>query len=250
MATTGIALPVGSPAPDTDLMSDQEKKVTLSTLWQAKPLVLVFLLDAKSPNCAERAIQLRDAQQQIEQAGGALAAVTNGGPLDAGNLRSQYSLEYPLLCDPGQTAYTLFGISSETSASFVIDTQGVVRYGHVEPDILSVPPTWTLVEAVSTITGAAFQRPEPPSFERPQPVAAFATPGVRLASNLNFTCVKCGGSDYEVNAMSTAGGWLSRLFNFQYRKFSAVSCKNCKYTELYRAESGALANIFDILAGG
>ena len=48
---------------------------------------------------------------------------------------------------------------------------------------------------------------------------------------------------------SSLGGWLSRLFNFQYRKFSAVSCTKCTYTELYKAESGALSNIFDILAG-
>ncbi|OGO51403.1 MAG: GTP-binding protein [Chloroflexi bacterium RBG_16_68_14] len=65
----------------------------------------------------------------------------------------------------------------------------------------------------------------------------------------NFRCAKCGNTGCEVNTLSTAGGWLSRLFNFQYRKFSAVSCSNCKYTELYRAEAGALSNIFDLLAG-
>jgi predicted nucleic-acid-binding Zn-ribbon protein len=66
----------------------------------------------------------------------------------------------------------------------------------------------------------------------------------------NYTCAKCGNTTCGVTELSMAGGWLSRLFNFQYRKFSAVSCTHCSYTELYRAESGKLANIFDILAGG
>lgn len=67
---------------------------------------------------------------------------------------------------------------------------------------------------------------------------------------LNYRCGKCGNATYEVNTLSTAGGWLSRLFNFQYRKFSAITCTQCGYTELYKARSGALSNIADILAGG
>ena len=71
-----------------------------------------------------------------------------------------------------------------------------------------------------------------------------------MEDRLNFTCAKCSHPEYEVSTLSTAGGWLSRIFNFQYRKFSAVTCSHCKYTELFRAESGALANIFDVIASG
>jgi len=70
-----------------------------------------------------------------------------------------------------------------------------------------------------------------------------------MDERLNFTCAKCGHPECEVSTLSTAGGWLSRLFNFQYRKFSAVTCSRCKYTELFGAEAGALSNIFDLLAG-
>ena len=42
---------------------------------------------------------------------------------------------------------------------------------------------------------------------------------------------------------------MSRMVNLQNRRFSAVSCLRCSYTELYKTSGGALRNVFDVLIG-
>lgn len=71
-----------------------------------------------------------------------------------------------------------------------------------------------------------------------------------VKENSKLSCVKCGGTDFSTAQISTAGGVISRLFNFQYKRFNALSCTSCGYTEFYKAGSSTWANIADILAGG
>lgn len=66
----------------------------------------------------------------------------------------------------------------------------------------------------------------------------------------SFTCPKCGGKKAEVDNIRTTGSGFTRFFNIQNRKFLAVSCTHCGFTELYRAgaTSGA-SNILDFITG-
>jgi hypothetical protein len=48
-----------------------------------------------------------------------------------------------------------------------------------------------------------------------------------------------------MDTISTTGSGLSKMFDIQNRKFTAVTCTNCGYTELYRAQSsGDLVDLF------
>ncbi len=62
---------------------------------------------------------------------------------------------------------------------------------------------------------------------------------------LNFTCAKCGNTLYEVGEFRAAGGFLSKLFDVQSKRFTTVTCKKCQYTEIYRTDSSTIGNIFD-----
>ncbi len=62
-----------------------------------------------------------------------------------------------------------------------------------------------------------------------------------------YICPKCGGTHYETDEIRTTGGGFSRFFDVQNRKFTAISCSNCHYTELYKGSTGALGNILDFL---
>ena len=64
-------------------------------------------------------------------------------------------------------------------------------------------------------------------------------------SNFNYKCPKCGHNTCKVGQVRAAGGFWSKIFDLQNRKFSSVTCQQCKYTELYEAESSMLGNIFD-----
>lgn len=63
-----------------------------------------------------------------------------------------------------------------------------------------------------------------------------------------FTCEKCGSREYQVDQIRTTGAGFTKYFNIQNRRFTAVSCRRCGYTEFYRGTpaSGA-SNVLDFL---
>jgi len=63
-----------------------------------------------------------------------------------------------------------------------------------------------------------------------------------------FQCSKCGEKKYEVDEIRTTGAGFTKYFNIQNRKFSAISCSSCGFTELYRGgRSGGASSIIDFL---
>lgn len=65
-------------------------------------------------------------------------------------------------------------------------------------------------------------------------------------TKLSFTCPKCDHRECEIGEMRAAGGFWSKIFDVQGARFSSVSCKRCRYTEFYKADSSLLGNIFDL----
>jgi len=61
----------------------------------------------------------------------------------------------------------------------------------------------------------------------------------------NWTCPKCGNSNYETDQIATTGGFFSKIFDVQNKKFTTVTCTQCKFTELYKTDSSTLGNVFD-----
>lgn len=64
--------------------------------------------------------------------------------------------------------------------------------------------------------------------------------------NLNYTCPKCGNREYETGEFRATGGFLTKILDIQTRKFSTVTCARCKYTEIFKADSSMLGNLFDL----
>jgi uncharacterized protein len=70
-----------------------------------------------------------------------------------------------------------------------------------------------------------------------------------MENNINFTCSKCKHNEYETGELRAAGGFWSKIFDVQGQKYTTVTCKNCKYTEMYKADTNMLGNIFDLFTG-
>ena len=68
------------------------------------------------------------------------------------------------------------------------------------------------------------------------------------ASKIAFACPKCKHTEYETNEIRTTGKY-SRFFDVQNKKFTAVSCTSCGFTEIYKGDSSTLGNIFDFFTG-
>ncbi len=63
----------------------------------------------------------------------------------------------------------------------------------------------------------------------------------------NYKCVKCGCEEFESDQFQATGGNFAKIFDIQNKKFVTVSCKQCGYTELYKANTDAGMNILDFL---
>lgn len=64
-----------------------------------------------------------------------------------------------------------------------------------------------------------------------------------------FECNKCQSHQHTSGEVRTPGGFWSKIFNIQNRKFLTVSCQKCGYTEFYHQDGKRTAeNILDFLA--
>jgi hypothetical protein len=60
-------------------------------------------------------------------------------------------------------------------------------------------------------------------------------------------CPKCGHTDAEVDDIATTGTGLSRLFDIQNRRYRAVTCTRCGYTEFYKGRTPS--EVVDLFIG-
>ncbi|MGL5352474.1 MAG: zinc ribbon domain-containing protein [Clostridium sp.] len=64
-----------------------------------------------------------------------------------------------------------------------------------------------------------------------------------------YVCPKCQNTTFESDQFQATGGNFERVFNIQNKKFITVSCKECGFTELYKATTSTGWNVLDFLVG-
>jgi len=249
MTTQPVPTDATFAAPDFQLVRDDGLEVQLSSLWAERPLVLVFLGEMANPFTGDNAAQLRDADEAFARVDGDIAAVVTWAPEQSLAFRHHLLLPYPLFSDPERRAFDAYGVGQASSATFVIARDGTAAYARRASNLADYPATSELIAAVCALTGAAPPAPPPAPFPLPQDAPIQRMEDGRIVRAERFTCGKCGYDACERGEIATAGGFLSRLFNLQHKKFVAVSCASCGYTELYRRQPGALGNVTDLLLG-
>lgn len=66
---------------------------------------------------------------------------------------------------------------------------------------------------------------------------------------IKFKCPKCSSSLYEIDEFRAVGGFWTKVFDIQNKRFTTVTCTRCKYTEIYKIPSSQLGNVFDFITG-
>jgi len=61
----------------------------------------------------------------------------------------------------------------------------------------------------------------------------------------SFQCTKCSNTTYETGEMHVAGGFWSKIFDVQGKRFKTISCSNCGYTEIYKNTTSTGGNVLD-----
>ena len=62
-----------------------------------------------------------------------------------------------------------------------------------------------------------------------------------------WTCPKCESTEYSEDTVTMTGKTWSRFMNIQNRKFLAVTCSKCNYTEFYKGVSKGWESVIDFL---
>lgn len=65
-----------------------------------------------------------------------------------------------------------------------------------------------------------------------------------------YVCAKCGCTSFDSDQFQATGGGFAKVFDIQNKRFITISCRDCGYTELYRAQTGTGMNVLDFLIGG
>lgn len=63
--------------------------------------------------------------------------------------------------------------------------------------------------------------------------------------NKPYICPKCNHNEYEQDLISTSSKGISRFFNVENKRFVAITCTNCQYTEFYKTKASAISQIVD-----
>lgn len=156
------AVQEGDSAPDFALPNVMGDAVRLSERLQDGPVVLSFYRGGWCPYCNLELRALQEARSDIDEAGGSLIAVSPQTPDASLSAKEKAEIEYEMLSDVGNEvaddyglvfalndavldAYDGFGIDLEAAngddsgtlpmpATYVIDTDGTVRYAFVNAD--------------------------------------------------------------------------------------------------------------------
>ncbi len=155
------ALKVGATAIDAELPDAQGKPVRLSALWAQGPVVVVWYRGGWCPYCNLQLRAMQAALPAIQATGGTLMAITPETPDNSLSTAEKNQLEFVVLSDVGNQVAQQYGIvfklpakvsslyqqlvdlvqyngddSDELplAATYVIDTQGIIRYAFLDAD--------------------------------------------------------------------------------------------------------------------
>ncbi len=70
------------------------------------------------------------------------------------------------------------------------------------------------------------------------------------SNKTQYQCSKCPSNNYTTEEIRATGSGFSRFMNIQNKRFTAVICTECRFTEFYASgKSGLGTNILDMFTG-
>lgn len=148
---------VGETIPDVKLLNMEGQPIELKREVARKPTILVFYRGGWCPYCSKHLAELRLLQPDIDRMGYQMLAISTDAPEGLKNTYEKAELTYTLLSDADLTAAKAFGLAFKAAAKhsdmllkssagkntegllpvpavFVLDTNGVIKYEHINPN--------------------------------------------------------------------------------------------------------------------
>ena len=132
-------LPAGTRAPDFELPSKPDQTVSLADL-HGRPVILAFYPGDWSPVCSDQLALYQELLPEFQKFNAELIGISVDGIWSHLAFAKDRNLHFPLLADfepKGEVArtYQVYRATEGTSerALYVIDGDGIVRWGYVSP---------------------------------------------------------------------------------------------------------------------
>lgn len=122
---TNPKLRVGDAAPDFNLESDTEGRVSLADLRGQKAVIYFYPRDM-TPGCTRQACDFRDNQQAFAQKGWRVIGVSPDPVERHAKFRQKHDLNFTLLADPGHEMAEAWGVWRQKK-NYGITYTGIVR---------------------------------------------------------------------------------------------------------------------------
>jgi peroxiredoxin Q/BCP len=150
-------LQIGDPAPDFELLSDENQPIRLSDL-RGRRVVLFFFPRADTPGCTAQACGFRDRMPVIETGNAIVLGLSPDLPAALAKWRVKEKLPYNLLSDPDHVVADAFGAWGEKSM-YGKTYEGILRGhaiigvdGRVEDLRVRIKPDESVQAAVEFLT--------------------------------------------------------------------------------------------------
>lgn len=175
----------GDPAIDAEFLDSEGMPVSLSSLWNDRPLVIVFLRHLGCTFCRQQLAWLRRDYPKIAEQGASLVCVAQGVPAIGKAYVTAFGLQFPLLlCGDDLTVYRQYGLirgrlidllnpavlirgivsifqgykqtevigdAGQLGGAFLVDTAGIVRFAHRNKDASDNVDNNTLVSEIKRL---------------------------------------------------------------------------------------------------
>jgi hypothetical protein len=68
---------------------------------------------------------------------------------------------------------------------------------------------------------------------------------MKMNKPIKYSCPKCGSKTFSTGTMWVSRSIFSKIFDIQSRRYSAVICSACKYTEFYHLPLKRLSEVLE-----
>lgn len=175
----GTGIPVGEHVPDLSARDLSDKVVSLASMYESGPILLVFYRGGWCPYCNMEIHLLTSAYAEFEKRGVTPVALSVDRPDAESVLKATYVIPFPVLSDVDAHVLEAFhvaqtvppdtvgamqskGIDLERYSGekhhkiaipslFLIDRDGVVRWAHSDPDYKVRPSTAQILAAIDSV---------------------------------------------------------------------------------------------------
>jgi peroxiredoxin Q/BCP len=136
---------VGEEAPDFNLETDEETRVSLKD-YRGKKVVLYFYPKDGTPGCTTEALEFKDVAKEFAKEGTVILGISKDSVKSHQKFKEKHQLPFTLLSDPEAKVINAYGVWKEKvlygrkfmgteRTTFLIDEKGIIRkiYTKVKP---------------------------------------------------------------------------------------------------------------------